>query len=81
MGWLWRQAGARLYRGEQLAAGVKIYPYEVVTKKTECREKLWDSNKEGSRKYERIDWSREGLIVGRTASRWGWLAPHVILSW
>ena len=29
MGWLWRQAGARLYRGVQLAAGVKIYPYEV----------------------------------------------------
>ena len=25
MGWLWRQAGAHLYSGVQLAVGVKIY--------------------------------------------------------
>ena len=25
MVWLWRQVGAHLYRGEKLAAGVKIY--------------------------------------------------------
>ena len=56
MGWLWRQVGAHLYRGEQLVAGVRIYPKESRNERIcECGEKLWDSNKEGSRRHERVD--------------------------
>ena len=56
MGWQWRQARACLYRGVQLAVGVKIYPYEVSKRgKTEYVEKLRDYEEEGSRRHERID--------------------------
>jgi len=81
MGWQWRQAGARLYRGVQLTAGVKIYPYEVLKRgKIECVEKPWDYKEVGSRRHERVDVMREALTMGWAASRWGWPAPHVGVS-
>ena len=59
MGWLWRQAGARLYRGEQLAVGVKIYPLGSQNEGIcECGEKLRDCKGEASRIHERINQTR-----------------------
>ena len=72
MGWLWRQAWAHLYRGKQLATGIKIYPLGPRNERIcECGKKLWDSNKEGSKRHKRIDRARGGGQVGRPACRWG----------
>ena len=52
---------ARLYRGNQLATGVKIYPLGSHNEGIcECGDKLWNRRGEGSRIHERIDHTRGG---------------------
>jgi hypothetical protein len=50
--------GTTCNRGQDLSLRV------LYERRCECIEKLWDSNKEASRKHERFERSREGLTVG-----------------
>jgi hypothetical protein len=68
MGWLWRQAEAHLYGGNNLQQGSRSIHRRSHNKGIcECGKKLWDSNKEVSIRHERVEGVREGLTVGQLA--------------
>ena len=65
------EAEACLYRGGTSSRCQDLSIWGLVMRKTRMHKKLWDFNKEGSRRHKRVDRARERLVVDQAASRWG----------